>query len=91
MVNRNEAETIALQALGYLVADETLRGRFMSVSGVAREEFEANAEDPAFLAGVLDFFLAHESDLLALCDAAELSPELPAAARRCLAGEFLST
>ena len=81
-----QALTIALRALSYTVGDETLLPRFMALSGLDTAGLRAAAEDPQSLAGVLDFLLANERDLIAFCEANDLAPELPAAAYRCLTG-----
>jgi len=80
------AWTVALRALAFVAADETLLERFLQLSGLSLDDLRIGAEDPAVLAGVLDFLLAHEPDLRAFCAAAEIAPELPAAARGCLVG-----
>jgi Protein of unknown function (DUF3572) len=79
-------ETVALQALTYLVTDETLLDRFMALSGLSPNDLQSGATDPEFLAGVLDFFLGNEADLLAFCEAENIAPELPAKARMKLPG-----
>ena len=51
-MNAEEAERIAIAALGHVAADETLMTRFLSVTGIDPGEIRAAAADPAFLAGV---------------------------------------
>ena len=80
------AETVALQALGHLVGDEAALDRFMALTGIGGPEIRASAADPAFLAGVLDFYLGNEAQLLEMCEATGLAPELPLRARRALPG-----
>ena len=82
MVNRDEAETIALQGLAYLASEPDLLNRFMALTGLTPSNIQENTVDPAFLAGVLDFLLGHEPDLLAFCADAGLPPDAPARARR---------
>ncbi|MEC9345361.1 MAG: DUF3572 domain-containing protein [Pseudomonadota bacterium] len=83
---RDAAEALALQALGFVIADPDLRERFMRLSGLEPEDIRRLAADPAFGGGVLDFVLAHEPTLASFCAAAGVGPEEPARARRLLPG-----
>ena len=83
----NEAETIALQALGHLAGDEKALDRFLALTGIAPDELaaRARASDVALFAAVLEHFLNFEPDLMTLCAAAGLDPTQPAEAARLLA------
>ena len=85
-MNEDQAKIVGLQALGYLVAEEDVLQRFMDMSGVDPSDLRARAEDPAMLAGVLDFFLGFEPQLLEMCEATGLAAEAPAQARQHLFG-----
>ena len=50
----DQAETVALQALAWIAADPDRLGRLLAETGLAPEEIRAQAENPAFLGGVLD-------------------------------------
>ena len=65
-MSRREAEAIAVAALGYLAEDVALARRFLDLSGLQAGDLRRAAEDPAFLAGLLDFVVAHEPVLIAL-------------------------
>jgi len=80
------AQTIALQALGHIAADEDLLGGFMAHSGLEIDELKTLATEPAFLGGVLDFLLSDEASLIAFCKTADIEPELPKLARMSLPG-----
>lgn len=80
------AQTIALQALAHIAADEDLLGGFMAHSGLAVDELKTLASEPAFLGGVLDFILSDEEGLLAFCAATDIAPETPKLARMSLPG-----
>lgn len=81
-----QAATLAIRALGFLAADDDLLGRFLGATGMEPAELRAGADDPAVLAGVLDFLLADEPLLLQFCQAERLRPEEPARARALLPG-----
>ncbi|HZD26632.1 MAG TPA: DUF3572 domain-containing protein [Alphaproteobacteria bacterium] len=80
------AETVALRALAHLLGDEAALDRFVALTGTGADEIRAGATDPAFLAGVLDFYLGNEQQLMEMCEAVGLAPELPLRARMQLPG-----
>jgi hypothetical protein len=86
MDGRDNAETVALQALAWLAGQEELLGAFLGATGASLADLAAGARDPAFLGGVLDFLLQDDARILAFCDAAGLPPTAPLAARAGLPG-----
>lgn len=87
-MTREEADTIALQALAFILAEEGRAERFLAISGMDRDELirAARAGEVGLMGGVLDFLLDWEPDLIAFCELAELAPETPLRARRALPG-----
>ncbi len=85
-MTQNEAETIALNVLSFLMGDDERRERFMSLSGMEMETLRKDASDPAFLAGILDYLLQDETLIYMFADAYKITPGLPANARRALVG-----
>lgn len=79
-----EAETIAIAALAFIADDSQLLGRFVGVTGIEPQAIRRAAREPGFLAGVLQFVLAHEPTLLAFCDRNGIAAEKVAAAERTL-------
>lgn len=86
-LSREEAEVIALEALGFLANDMTRLERFLALSGVSPQGIRQAAESPQFLAGLLQHLLTDESLLLTFTAEQELDPRLPALAAALLAGE----
>ncbi len=82
----DEAEIIALKALGWLVANDDLRPVFLGASGAAEEDLRARAAEPEFLGAVLDFLLMDDAWIAAFCDAHALPYEAPGRARAHLPG-----
>lgn len=80
------AEATAIEALGFIAADEKLLPRFLSITGIEAHSIREAAREPGFLAGVLDFILAHEPTLMAFCEASGRDPASIGAARHKLAG-----
>lgn len=80
----SSAETIGVSALGFIAADPELLGRFLAITGIEPTHIRQAATEPGFLAGVLDFVLAHEPTLLAFTSSADLDPSTVLKARRAL-------
>ncbi|MEQ1890759.1 MAG: DUF3572 domain-containing protein [Alphaproteobacteria bacterium] len=85
-MNLDQAEAMGLEALGYIVADATLRSLFLDLTGMSPEDLRARISDPALLAAAMDFLLGREPSLLQFCAAAEIDPQLPARAHSLLLG-----
>ncbi|MFO0993645.1 MAG: DUF3572 domain-containing protein [Hyphomicrobiales bacterium] len=81
-----DAEAIALNCLGFLAEDGERLGRFLALSGISPQSLRAQASEPSFLAGVLDYLLADEKLLLAFSETQGLKPEAVIGARRRLPG-----
>ena len=64
---RGDAEAIAISALGFIASDPELLPRFLAITGIEASAIRRAASEPGFLAGVLQFIVAHEPTLLALC------------------------
>jgi hypothetical protein len=85
-MERDRAETVALQALGWLVADEDLLPVFLGATGSGEEDLRRRAADPEFLASVLDFVTMDDAWIAGFCGAVGLPPEAPMQARAALPG-----
>lgn len=84
--NSDNAEVIALKALGFLAQDGERFQRFLSLTGLELQAIRQAASDPAFLGGVLDHLLSDQSLLLAFAEGEGLPPEAIARARGTLPG-----
>ncbi|RLJ60545.1 uncharacterized protein DUF3572 [Litoreibacter meonggei] len=80
------AEEIALSALGWIAASDDLMGVFLGATGSSLEIVRAQASDPAFLGSVLDFMLMDDSWVSEFCDANSLDYRQPMIARQLLPG-----
>jgi len=85
-MKKEQAETIALQAVAFIGGDERALRGFLAQSGMDEGDLKAALTQPEFLAGVLDYILSHEPTLTAFCDQTDLPYDLPARARRALPG-----
>lgn len=81
------AQSVALQAVTFIVADADARDGLLRMTGISPTDLRHGLEDPQILAGVLGFLLANEQRLLTFCDEAGLKPETPARALGHLTGD----
>lgn len=78
MKNRDipaDAEATAVAVLGWLANEPDMLSRFLALSGVQPGQLRQAVNDPAFLAGMLEFLMQHEPTLMAFCAATESKPE----------------
>jgi hypothetical protein len=80
------AETIALQALGWLVGNDDLCPTFLGASGSSIDDLRERATDPAFQASVLEFITMDDEWVVAFCDTVNLAYDQPLMARYALPG-----
>ncbi len=80
------AQTLAIDALGYLSNTPDLMQRFLALTGIDAAQIREAAREPHFFAGVLKFFTAHEPTLLAFCEATDTPPQSVHAAITALPG-----
>ena len=81
-----EAEILAINALGFLASDGERLQRFMDLAGLDVAAIRAGASNPAFLGGILDHLLSDESLLLIFAEDQQIRPERIAELRRKLPG-----
>jgi len=81
----SRAETVALEALGFLAGADAL-GRFMAASGADIDTIRARADDPEFLAAVMDFLLSDDALVTDFCARQNLDAQSLHRLRRTLPG-----
>ncbi|KQU51244.1 hypothetical protein ASG72_15875 [Bosea sp. Leaf344] len=81
-----DAEALALRALGFLASDPARLEVFLAETGLGPANLRAAAQEPGFLASVLDHIAGSDSLLLELAGNLSLNPETIVAARSRLAG-----
>lgn len=69
---RDDAETVALQALAWLVQADDHREAFLSSSGLSPDELRLRAVEPDILLAVIDFVLGDDRRVMGFCDAVGL-------------------
>lgn len=85
MIGHEEAQSIALQALGFLAEDPARIGHFLDLSGLDPNDLRGLVSDDTFLAGLLSFVMSDEQLLLVFASQAGHDPE-----RVCAACDLLS-
>jgi hypothetical protein len=78
------AETLAVQALGFIAEDDGRLGSFVAATGIAPQSIRDAAREPNFLVGVLEHILADENLLIAFADGADIDPAEVARAHQAL-------
>jgi hypothetical protein len=78
----DSAEGLALAALAWMATDDERLFPFLNATGVTPDTLRASAQDPGFLAGILDHIMGDEATLLACAEALDVKPERIAAAWR---------
>lgn len=85
-MNREGAETVALQAVGWLVGNDELLPVFLGATGASEADLKERVGDPEFLGSVLDFMMMDDNWVVAFCDASNLPYEGLMQARQALPG-----
>ncbi len=83
-IGREAAEALAIQTLGFIASDPALLPRFLAITGIDAGQIRAAAMQPGFLAGVIEFVLAHEPTLMAFAEQAGVDPADVGRARQAL-------
>jgi hypothetical protein len=81
----DEAEKLAIDALGFLAGDEGRLAAFLHATGLSPADIRAESGSRDFLAGLLDYIAADESLLLVFTSEQRIDPASVLAARRTLA------
>ena len=85
-MNQEQAEILALKALGWLAGNDELLPVFLGSTGASAEDLRVRAQDCEFLSSVLEFLMMDDAWIVAFCDAEGLNYADPARARAALPG-----
>jgi len=80
------AETVALRALAWLMAEDDQRGAFINLSGLSPDDLRARAGTSEILLAVVDFVLGDDARVVAFCDSAGLRYDALMSVRSALPG-----
>lgn len=68
-------DTLALNALAAVIADEALRERFLSLTGYDVPTLRARAGEADVLRAVIEFLSSHEPDLIKVAAQLDVKPD----------------
>lgn len=85
-MNEAMAQTVAVQALGWLAGDDELWDVFLGSTGAQIDEVKKAAQDPEFLGSVLDFVMMDDAWVIRACEAISVPNETLMQARQNLPG-----
>ena len=68
-MNASAAQTLALEALAWVLGQEDLLGSFLSTTGAYPKDLAELASQPLFLGAVLDFVMEEDQRVIAFCSA----------------------
>lgn len=85
-MKQDSAETIALQALAFLLGDDDLRDVFLGATGASADDMRQRAGDADFLISVLDFLMLDDAWVIRFCDPLGLDYTTLQMARQALPG-----
>jgi hypothetical protein len=74
-MDRAGAESLAVEALGFLSGSPERLVRFLETTGMRPDTLRAAAQAPGFLAGLMDYVVQDEALLLAFAEEAGVKPE----------------
>jgi hypothetical protein len=83
-MDSNGAEQIAIRGLAFIAGDPELLRRFLAITGIEAAKIRASAREPGFLAGVLQFILAHEPTVTRFAEETGIDPASIQVASRAL-------
>lgn len=86
-MSNNDPQDIAISVLTWLAGEPELLGRFLALSGLEASNLRQAAQEPGFMAGVLNFLMSHEPTLVQFCQATNTRPEYISRAFNILSGE----
>lgn len=81
----DSAETVAIEALGFIAGDPEQLNRFLALTGLNPDALRDAAGEPNFLLGVLDYLAADDPLLQEFARHREIAPEIIMKARDLLA------
>ena len=80
-----DADALALKALGWVLTEDSRAERLLALTGLTPDILRERLTDRTVLAAVLDFLANHEPDLLLAADALGVEPQVLLDAREHLA------
>jgi len=71
---KDDAATLALMALGWLLGDQDRASRLLALTGMTAEDLREGATSPRILSEIIRYLEGYEADLVAAADAIGTTP-----------------
>ncbi len=84
--SKDEAETLALQVLAFLLSDSKQISRFLALTGMDPQNLRDVATSPDLQVATLEYLLSDEGLLLMFCQEVGIDPAIVAPAHTLLTG-----
>ena len=85
-LSAQDAEKIAIRALGFLASEPDHLARFMNLTGMEPDDIANNASSSHFQTALLDHLMSDETLLLTFCGNENIDPAMIAPAHHILSG-----
>ncbi len=85
-MTEDQAQVLALQALGWMGGQEEILSGFLGASGMDIDTLKQNAAQSETLLAILDYLLSEDAWVRDFCQQTGLAPEAPLMARAALPG-----
>lgn len=85
-MTEDQAQLLALKALGWMGAQDDILSSFLGASGMDVDTLRQSATQPETLLAILDFLLSEDNWVREFCHDEGLTPEAPMQARASLPG-----
>lgn len=85
-MNRENAERVGIQVLGWLAGHDDMLTQFLGMTGIAADDLRTRAQEPEFLGFVLDFLLSDDAMVMEFCEDTQMATQNPMLARGALPG-----
>lgn len=82
--NKDDATAVALQAIVWILSDDTRASRFIALTGLEPDDLRVRLMDLSVLDAALGFLEGHQGDFIACAEALGLPPERLASTRGAL-------
>jgi hypothetical protein len=89
MIKQEVAETVAVQALTWMVSETEVLQIFLNETGASAQDLKEGIKEPEFLASVLDFLMLDDDVVVACCSSLNLPNDSLLRARISLPGGFV--
>lgn len=86
IMDNDEAATLALQALVWILGDEARAERLLALTGLDAGQLRETAADPQTHMAILDYLAGYEPDLIACAESLDIAPERLVMAQALLSG-----